>query len=120
MNQLPPIERLKGRENYDTWKFAVQTYLEHEELWSAVEGTEIDGKKVTKARSKIILLVDPMHYVHVQSTKTAQEAWNNLKGAFEDSGLTRRVGLLRILITTTLESCKSFKLQCKIDKVLRI
>lgn len=25
-------EELKGRENYDSWKFAVQTYLKHEDL----------------------------------------------------------------------------------------
>jgi len=43
----------------------------------------------------------------VQATKTAQEAWNNLCKAFNDNGLTRRVGLLRALITTHLENCDS-------------
>lgn len=105
--QLPPIEKLHGRENYDTWKFAVQTYLEHEELWESVRGTDQDTKKDTKARSKIILLVDPLNYVHVQTAKTAKEAWDNLASAFQDTGLTRRVGLLRTLITTSLENSDS-------------
>ncbi|KAG5860727.1 hypothetical protein JTB14_016897 [Gonioctena quinquepunctata] len=38
-----------------------------------------------------------------QNTKDAKEAWDNLAAAFQDSGLTRRVGLLRTLITVTLE-----------------
>lgn len=32
LHSIPPIEKLKRYENYDSWKFAVQTYLEHEEL----------------------------------------------------------------------------------------
>ena len=100
---IPPIEKLKGRENFDTWKFAVKSYLELEELGGCVDGSETDAKKVTKAKSKIILLIEPINYVHVQSAKTAQEAWESLNRAFEDNGLTRRVGLLRTLITARLE-----------------
>lgn len=102
------IEKLTGRENYPTWRFAVQTYLEHEELWSCVTAKDnetIDPKLDTKAKSKIILLVHPINYVHIQEAKTAKEVWNNLAKAFDDTGLTRRVGLLRDLINTTLENC---------------
>ncbi|KAG5860891.1 hypothetical protein JTB14_010626 [Gonioctena quinquepunctata] len=42
-----------------------------------------------------------------QNTKDAKEAWDNLAAAFQDSGLTRRVGLLRTLITVTLEKSSS-------------
>ncbi|KAG5865006.1 hypothetical protein JTB14_000927 [Gonioctena quinquepunctata] len=59
--QLPPIEKLKGRENYDSWK----------------------------------------------ETKTTKEACENLAKAFEDTGLRRKVGLLRTLISTRLEDCPS-------------
>lgn len=104
---LPAIEKLQGRENYSTWQFAVQTYLEHEELWDYVLGTATDTKKDLKAKSKIILLIDPINYVHIQNVKTSKEVWDKLKSAFEDSGLTRRIGLLRALITTRLENCTS-------------
>lgn len=33
-----------------------------------------------------------------------QNKWENLTKAFEDSGLTRKVGLLKDLINTTLET----------------
>ncbi|XP_050361619.1 uncharacterized protein LOC126780955 isoform X2 [Nymphalis io] len=70
------IEKLIGRENYQSWKFAVKNYLEHEELWQEIEsdpGYVSDSKKNTKAKSKIILLVDPVNYVHVQEATTAKQ-----------------------------------------------
>ncbi|KAL0821709.1 hypothetical protein ABMA28_005135 [Loxostege sticticalis] len=109
---MATIEKLKGREDYASWKFAVQAYLEHEELWDCVapvEGVSVDSKKDVKARSKLILLVDPMNYIHIQEAKSAKEVWTNLGKAFDDSGLTRRVGLLRELITTSLENCTSIE-----------
>lgn len=101
------IEKLQGRENYATWSFAVQTYLEHEELWKCVigENTEFTKSEDTKARSKIVLLVDSVNYIHIQEAKSAKEVWSNLRKAFDDAGLVRKVGLLRELITTDLEGC---------------
>ncbi|KAJ8935282.1 hypothetical protein NQ318_006907 [Aromia moschata] len=67
LSQHPPIERLRGRENYDSWKFAVQAYLEDLELWECVEPTTTEGviaavdpKKDKKCRAKVILLIDPL------------------------------------------------------------
>jgi len=51
---LPPIEKLLGRENYSTWQFAMKTYLEHEDLWECVSGSETDETKVRRTRAKII------------------------------------------------------------------
>ena len=104
---IPAIEKLKGRENYPTWKFAMQAYLEHEDMWKCVEGTELDARKLAKAKSKIILCVDPMNYSHIQSATTAKEVWEKLKLAFEDSGLTRKVSLLRALVTAQLSKHNS-------------
>ncbi|CAK1547641.1 unnamed protein product [Leptosia nina] len=110
INNMTLIERLTGRDNFASWKFAVKTYLEHEDLWECVSGTdEVNPKKDIKAKSKIILLVDPINYVHVQDASSAKEVWEKLCKAFDDSGLTRRVGLLRDLITTTLENCQSIE-----------
>lgn len=106
-SSLPSMEKLKGRENYNTWQFAMKTYLEHEELWECVTGVTVDTKLLSKAKSKIILMIDPVNYIHIQSAKTAKEVWDKLKNTFEDSGLTRRVSLLRQLITTKLEDCES-------------
>lgn len=106
---IPQIERLKGRENWEQWKFAVNAYFEMEGLWSSVEGKETDVSKNVNARSKLISLLDPIIFVHIQKTTSAKEIWNNLSKAFEDSGLTRRVSLLRTLITTKMEDCVSIE-----------
>ena len=62
------MELLKGRENYDTWKFATQLYLEDLELWKCVTGEETDDAKNRKCRVKLLLLVDKINYIHVQET----------------------------------------------------
>ncbi|GBP01229.1 hypothetical protein EVAR_99431_1 [Eumeta japonica] len=67
------------------------------------------SKERRQGKVKIILLVDPINYVHVQDASSAKEVWEKLCKAFDDSGLTRRVGLLRDLITTTLENCQSIE-----------
>lgn len=104
---IPSIEKLKGCENYPTWKFAMQAYLEHEDMWGCIEGTDNDARKMAKAKSKIILCVDAINYSHIQSASTAKEVWDRLKTAFEDSGLTRKVSLLRTLVTAQLEKYNS-------------
>ena len=94
MSNISIIEKLKGRENYDTWKLSVKTLLEYEGLWNCVIDVDTNANNNTKARTKIILLIEPINYIHVQSATTAKEVWENLEKVFQDSGLTRKVGLL--------------------------
>ncbi|GBP83180.1 hypothetical protein EVAR_59593_1 [Eumeta japonica] len=70
-------------------------------------GIPVDPKRDLKTKSKIILLVDSMNYVHIQETTTAKVVWDKLASAFDDSGLTRRVGLLRDLCITNLNGCNN-------------
>lgn len=104
------IEKLIGREKFATWKFSMKTYLQHENLWCCIESPNndpIDASKDIKAKAKLILLLDPQNYVHVQECTSAKQVWESLQQAFADNGLTRRVGLLKDLINTTLESSNS-------------
>ncbi|KAJ6640390.1 Retrovirus-related Pol polyprotein from transposon TNT 1-94, partial [Pseudolycoriella hygida] len=84
-----------------------KAYLEHEGIWQCVLGTEDDEEKLIKAKSKLILLVKPSNFAHICTYKTAQEIWTKLQGTFEDSGLCRRVTLIRHLITTQLKDYKN-------------
>ena len=95
----------------------MQTYLELQDLWTAVkpekkeDGTfeAVDPKKDRVARGKIILHLERANFCHVRETKTAKEAWEKLEATFEDSGLTRRTGLLRKFGSTHLEDCQSME-----------
>jgi hypothetical protein len=85
----------------------MQSYLEDQELWAAVEGKEADAKKILKAKAKIVLSLHKSMYVHIQGLKTAKEVWDALKKAFDDKGLSRRIHLLTTLITTRMDECSN-------------
>lgn len=113
--QIPSIVKLKGRENYMDWAFAVEAYLKHEGLWKTVQGTDEEedaGKKEErneKAISKIVLLIEPSNYNHVRGHATAKAVWKSLEQTFEDSGMYRRVGLIRQLTSTKLDDCSDIE-----------
>ncbi|XP_075162739.1 uncharacterized protein LOC142235369 [Haematobia irritans] len=113
----------KPEKNYPTWKIAAQAYLDLDNLWTTTIDYEVDEQGNPKkdvnpdqdrrAKSKLTLIIDPVCYVHIQNVKTAKDLWNQLAKAYEDSGLTRRVALLRKLITTSLASCGSMEVYVK-------
>lgn len=109
------IEKLKGLENYSTWKFTMRMLLVHEELWEFVEkelkseAESADKKKEEKALARIALSVHSDVIPNIRSAKSAYEAWNNLKKAYEGRGLSRRLGLLRSLFNTKLSDCSSME-----------
>lgn len=107
---LPIAEKLRGRENYSSWAFGMKMVLIREGTWNAVEvqeGSEVSNEVSLRALATICLSIDPINYSLVQDAKTAQEAWKDLKNAFQDSGMTRRMGLLRKLTSIRLAECKS-------------
>lgn len=109
-NNVPTIEKLKGADDYNDWAFAMQAYLEHEGLWDCVTGDSSETTnetKMAKAKAKLILSVERSNFSHIKNATTAKEIWENLKTIYEDSGLTRKVGLLKTLVTTRLENCAS-------------
>lgn len=106
------IEKLEGRENFASWKFAMQALLESEDLWGCIEEKPeyiADSKKMSKAKAKIILSLDKRNYGHVQDTVTPKQTWDKLIKTFEDTGLTRKVGLLKSLTSARLNECKNIE-----------
>lgn len=101
-----PIEKLHGVQDYHNWKFAMKMILVHEDLWECIEPTDAtakpDCKRDMKALAKICLSVHSTAYPHVRNAAGAKAAWNNLKNAYEDRGLCRRLSLLRTLFATKL------------------
>ncbi|CAH2100383.1 unnamed protein product [Euphydryas editha] len=92
------IEQLEGARNFYAWKFAIRMSLMHDGLWDLVEkgGTEGDARD-QRALARICLAMKPSLYQYVRTAKTSKEAWKSLADVFEDSGLVRRVLLLRQL-----------------------
>jgi len=125
------IVKLKGRENFDQWKISAQSYLVIKGLWKFVEttltstATEADKESDLKARSELILLIEPDNYTYIAGKKTAKDCWDALHEAFEDTGTTRKVALLQQLVSQKLEQhdCmesyvnKTLLLSIKVKKV---
>lgn len=89
---LGSIEKLKGSENYITWKIAVENLLCYEALDEFITKAELasgDAPKDKKAKSIITLTLDKSILIHIASCKTVKEVWNALQTTYEDLGLTR-------------------------------
>lgn len=108
------FSKLRGRENYDTWKLAAKSFLVIKGLWWCTQ-KEPDASKPAetendlKAWSELILLLDENLYSYIANTTTAKSAWENLEKSFEDSGLSRKVELLKQLVKLTLADCESIE-----------
>lgn len=87
--------RLKGRENYDTWKIAAKSYLVIKQCWSCIVSglPEKPSKDQVEADllawSQLNLLLEEGVFSYIADTQTSKAAWDALKSAFEDSGLCR-------------------------------
>lgn len=113
------VERLRGRENYDTWCVAARSYLIIKGYWSVVTSepaasesatvTAANIEKIDKALSEITLLIEPVCYTYIATKTTAKQAWDALKEAFADGGVCRRIVLLEQLVTTKLTDCSSME-----------
>lgn len=100
---------LKGRENYDTWRIAAKSYMVIKGLWKCVlkDPKPDEVSEDLKAWSELNLLLDESIYTYIADTTTAKAAWESLEKAFQDSGLCRKVGLLKQLVELKMEDCDS-------------
>lgn len=108
-NYLASVPKLKGRENFDEWTFAIENVLVLDGMLHCVRPVaekEIKPEDDAKARAKLCLTIDPALYVHIKTTKTSKELWDKLKSLFDDSGFSRKISLLRHLISIRRENCE--------------
>lgn len=110
-NYLVSVPKLKGRENYSEWAFAAENFLVLEGMSDCIKSetiqAEIGAAGDAKTKAKLILTIDSSLYVHIKSVETTYELWKKLKNLFDDSGFTRRISLLRSLISIRLENSVS-------------
>lgn len=114
MNNLG-FERLKGRENYSTWKIGARAHLISKGFFETIEealteaSTGVQKKADKKALAELTLLVHPDVYTYLEEANTAKDGWDALQSAFEDKGIVRKVTLLKQWIGLKLDDCKSMQ-----------
>lgn len=109
-NYITSVPKLKGRENYDEWCFAAENLLVLDGMDKYIKpptGFEVKPAEDAKTKAKLILTIDPVLYVHIRNTQSSAELWTKLKTMFDDSGFSRKITLLRHLISIRLENCDS-------------
>lgn len=68
---------------------------------------EKDVQTDERALAEITLMLEPANFAHIATAKHAKEAWDALLNAFEDTGLTRKVELLKRLVQLKLSDFDS-------------
>lgn len=97
--------KLRGKNNFSTWRFSMECFLVDAELWDTVEDgftlTSAENKRRdAKYRAKICLACCENVYPVIQNAKTAKDTWNALKAAYADAGLVRHITLMKQLLLT--------------------
>lgn len=106
-----PVDKLKSREGYADWCFAMRAHLKLEGLWEFVEdgndAEDYSSAKAAKAEGRIVLCVEKAVYPYIKHLSSAKEMWDELAKVFRDNGLCRRVCLLRKFTNISLSQCQS-------------
>lgn len=106
------IEKLRGRENYDTWKQSARSYLTIKGVWEVIDQkipATVSPKTNAKAIGEITLMVDMSLYSYLEESEDAYVVWYGLAKAFEDSGVARKVTILNQLVSVKLVKYKSME-----------
>lgn len=105
------IERLEGREGYETWSFGMKCLLIHKGIWKAtvdfVKNTKISVDVNQMALTMIFQNVNKRSLSLIENCRTAKEGWLILKNAFGGNGIQREIDLLKKLCSIMLLECKS-------------
>ncbi|XP_063388301.1 uncharacterized protein LOC134674175 [Cydia fagiglandana] len=98
------FSKLHGSKNFNNWLFSIQCLLTDQGLWEVCTKKDeltdpAEKQKDARARAKICLSCNENVYPVIRSAKTAYETLQCLKKAYADSGLTRRLALMRKLLS---------------------
>lgn len=101
--------KLEGRRNYDLWKGEATAILATQGHWKCFQGMETDSDKNFIAIQALNLTINPALYSYTNGCSTAKQAWEALEKAFTDSGIGRRVELLKQLVGLKQIDCESME-----------
>lgn len=76
------VDKLKGSENYHTWKFAIGQYLAFKDLDKCIRepetGVTISDKNAREAKAILSLSVESSIFVHISGCGSALDIWKAL------------------------------------------
>lgn len=102
-------KKLEGRKNFDEWKGETKAWLSTKGHWKCFEGVETDADKNFLAIQALNLTLTAPLYAYTDEQTLAKRAWDAICTAFEDSGIGRRVDLLKQLVSLKQNDCESME-----------
>ena len=102
----PPFKKLKGEQNWTTWKMLMEVHLgDHDDVLHTElaevhqrDRTSSEFRRDQYARKQLLFGVEEAVLTHVAGATTAFQMWKKLCAAFEDKGARRRATLLKALM----------------------
>lgn len=98
-----------SNQNYPTWKFEMEMFLEREDLWHVVDEPKPEPETAAwkkadkKARATIALCIDRSQYTLIKDCGSASEVWDALKHYHEKATASSQLALLSRLCDAKLE-----------------
>jgi len=116
------------KDNYDTWVIQVEALLVKNDNWCYVSGEKpcpksrgddddprtqiaIEAWEIAdrKAKSDLILAINPTELKQVRGCKTSKQVWDKLKSVYDSKGPARKATLLKRLIQTKMSEGEDVK-----------
>ncbi len=85
---IPSIEKLKGRNNYQTWTINIMSHARNLDIWSAIQGKPASQRQEDLAQSLIILNVTTPIQHQIKSL-TAAQAWKRLEERYNTRNISQ-------------------------------
>lgn len=111
------LTKLNGA-NYPAWKFKMRMLLVQNRLWANVTGVTTVDTESLESLSLIELSIEDSQIVHVQECVSGKQAWDKLKGLYENTSMANRMHLMEELMTSKMSRDESA--QVHIAKLRRI
>ncbi|KAH9670374.1 DUF4219 domain-containing protein [Citrus sinensis] len=88
MGDLQVVGGIKklNNQNYNTWSTCIESYLQGQDLWEVVGGSEATQPTVEDANGKAMFslktTIEEEMMEHIRDAKTPKEAWDTLVTLF--------------------------------------
>lgn len=119
VSSLARIETL-NKDNFDTWKIQMEALLIKNDAWAFVNGSKVKPELVpndnasaasvaawvtsdSKAKSDIILSMNPSELKQIKGCVTSREVWLKLESIYQSQGPARKATLLKQLILQRMQ-----------------
>ena len=125
------VDKLEGANNWQIWKYQMQTILETRELFGHIDGPmtrpetsegsspreAVFDKVQKKTKALLVMLINSDLIYLVTECQTPREIWNKLKLCFEQDTIANKLFLIQQFFSMKVEESDSLEHLCKMKVI---